>query len=195
MLWKKIWIAKFVSSSTPAVSNTQAACGPSEGHMRPANTGKNEDFKENIKPICLFFKSYFFLNFLMWPARPYFQTHAARETHWVWDLWSTLTLKRGIFPNLKPNTHKSEIFIFNASWILLKFWRYLINLNIFLIIAIYRDSNLKMHWNFRTDELARTRANEKWRWRRRKNAFFKLEKDIFPSRSLSHATKNIALYD
>jgi len=40
----------------------RAACGPREGRLRPANIGKNEDFKENIKPICLFFKNIEYLN-------------------------------------------------------------------------------------------------------------------------------------
>ncbi len=60
--------------------------GPREGPMRPANIRKNGDFKRNIGPIGLFSQKHclltqkFFFIFLMRPARPYFQSHAARET-------------------------------------------------------------------------------------------------------------------
>jgi len=69
----------------------QAVCGPREGLMRPANIRKNEDFKRKIESIGLFLKKIysivpiFFLIFIMRPARPCFQAHAARETLWVWD--------------------------------------------------------------------------------------------------------------
>ncbi len=65
-------------------------CGPRECPMRPANTRKNENFKGNNELFCLFFKINWFLtqfNFFIFmrPARPYFESHAARESFWVWD--------------------------------------------------------------------------------------------------------------
>jgi hypothetical protein len=60
--------------------------GPREGSMRPANIRKNGDFKRNIGPIGLFSQKHCILTqknffiFLMRPARPYFQSHAARVT-------------------------------------------------------------------------------------------------------------------
>jgi len=89
--------------------------GPREGRMRPANIGKNEDFKENIKPICLFFKTIEFLNyifffiFLMRPARPYFQSHAARETLWVWDPCFKAYFRMLVLHAFLINTFAAEI--------------------------------------------------------------------------------------
>jgi len=54
--------------------------------MRSTNIRKNEDFKGNITSIGTFFKktlninSDFFHHFLIRPARPCFQSHAAHNT-------------------------------------------------------------------------------------------------------------------
>jgi len=58
----------------------------------PRTSGKMKTKKEIWRQYVYFLKtlslkSNFFIIFLMWPASPCFQSHAARDTLWVWDPW------------------------------------------------------------------------------------------------------------
>ncbi len=77
------------------VSNTRPA-----GHIRPARVSnaarehqKKSRFERKNWAIFLIFPNKLifntqFKNFIfMRPARPYFESHAARESLWVWDPW------------------------------------------------------------------------------------------------------------
>ncbi len=68
-------------------------CSTGVSNTRPANISKKWRFLRKHKSFCLFLQINWFLthnskfSIFMRATRPYFESHAARESLWVWDPW------------------------------------------------------------------------------------------------------------
>jgi len=59
--------------------------GPRKGPIPLKTDGKTKIFKETLGYFAIFSKKTLFSLFFKLPERPYFESHVARESLWVWD--------------------------------------------------------------------------------------------------------------